>query len=97
MALRLRRSPIPSRLFLFSFVLLGATTLGKKLLDQARSTPTTTPLENDGGHQVLIIGYNPDTKEFAWTDPWGKDTKERWMTQEEAVRCTLGQYYIITW
>lgn len=69
----------------------------KKLLDQARANPTTSPLEWDQGHQVLIIGYNPDTKEIAWTDPWGKETKERWMTQEEALRCTLGVYYVITW
>jgi hypothetical protein len=69
----------------------------KKLLDQARATPDNSALAWDGGHQVLIIGYNPDTKEIAWTDPWGKQTKERWMTQEEAVRCTLGEYYVISW
>jgi len=69
----------------------------KKLLDQARANPETGALPLDQGHQVLIIGYNPDTKEIAWTDPWGRDTSERWMTQEEAVRCTLGQYYIISW
>jgi hypothetical protein len=69
----------------------------KKLLDQARSTQDWSPLPWDGGHQVLIIGYNPDTKELAWTDPWGRKTSERWMTQEEAQHCTLGQYYIITW
>jgi len=69
----------------------------KKLLDQTRANPETGPLPSDGGHQVLITGYNPDTKEFAWTDPWGRDTGERWMTQEEAQRCTLNQYYVITW
>jgi hypothetical protein len=69
----------------------------KKLLAQARATPETGPLPEDQGHQVLIIGYNPDTKEIAWTDPWGRDFRERWMTQEEAQRCSLGQYYIISW
>ena len=69
----------------------------KKLLDQARANPETGPLPVDQGHQVLIIGYNPDTKEIAWTDPWGRETQERWMTQEEAVRCSLGEYYIISW
>jgi len=69
----------------------------EKLLDQARANPETGALPARQGHQVLIIGYNPDTKEIAWTDPWGRDTSERWMTQEEAVRCTLGQYYIISW
>jgi hypothetical protein len=69
----------------------------KKLLDQARATQDWSPLAWDGGHQVLIIGYNADTKELAWTDPWGRTTRERWMTQEEAQHCTLGQYYVITW
>jgi hypothetical protein len=69
----------------------------KKLLDQARTNPQTGALPEIQGHQVLIIGYNPDTKEIAWTDPWGRATKERWMTQEEAQRCTLGEYYIISW
>jgi hypothetical protein len=69
----------------------------KKLLDQARATQDWSPLPFDGGHQVLIIGYNADTKELAWTDPWGRRTTERWMTQEEAQHCTLGEYYIITW
>jgi hypothetical protein len=70
----------------------------KKLLDQsrARTTKDPPPLGYDGGHQVLIIGYNPDTKEIAWSDPWGRNTQERWMTQEEAARCSLRQYYIIT-
>jgi hypothetical protein len=49
------------------------------------------------GHEVLIIGYNPDTKEIAWTDPWGRGTTERWMTAAEAQRCTEGQYYTISW
>jgi len=71
----------------------------KKLLEQSRA-PTTkspAPLPFFGGHQVLITGYNPETKEIAWSDPWGRNTQERWMTQEEATRCSLGQFYIITW
>jgi hypothetical protein len=72
----------------------------KTLLDQSRtsSTDKQPPLAPDGGgHQVLITGYNPETREIAWSDPWGRDTKERWMTMSEAQRCTLGEYYIITW
>ena len=71
----------------------------KKLLEQSRtpSSKEPPPLENAGGHQVLIIGYNPDTKEIAWSDPWGRNTQERWMTQEEAERCSLREFYIITW
>lgn len=71
----------------------------KTLLDQTRITSDAKqpPLGPDGGHQVLITGYNPETREIAWSDPWGRDTKERWMTMPEAQRCTLGEYYIITW
>ena len=71
----------------------------KQLLSQARtaSTDHQPPLPKDEGHQVLITGYNPDTREIAWSDPWGRQTQERWMTQEEAQRCSLGEYYIITW
>lgn len=71
----------------------------KQLLIQSR-LPTKTeppPLPNYGGHQVLITGYNPDTKEIAWSDPWGRHTEERWMTEEEAQRCSLGEFYIISW
>jgi hypothetical protein len=71
----------------------------QKLLDQTRqSTPDKQPpLPEIQGHQVLITGYNPDTKEIAWSDPWGRTTQERWMTQEEAQRCSLNEFYIITW
>lgn len=68
----------------------------KKLLEQSRRNQPP-PLREEGGHQVLITGYNPETKEIAWSDPWGREMQERWMTQEEAERCTLGQYYLITW
>jgi hypothetical protein len=71
----------------------------KKLLEQTRlpSNPQPKPLKDDGGHQVLITGYNPETKEIAWSDPWGRATQERWMTEEEAQRCSLGEFYLITW
>ncbi len=71
----------------------------QKLLDQARANAPENPppLPAIQGHQVLITGYNPTTKEIAWSDPWGRSTQERWMTQEEAQHCSLNQYYIITW
>jgi hypothetical protein len=72
----------------------------KILLDQARTAASEkrqSPLPVNESHQVLITGYNPDTREIAWSDPWGRDTTERWMTMSEAQRCTRGQYYIITW
>ena len=70
----------------------------KKILDETRaSLKSMPPLPPDMGHQVLIIGYNSDTKEIAWSDPWGRETAEHWMTEEEAERCSLNQFYIITW
>jgi hypothetical protein len=70
----------------------------KKLLEQTRDPKTKpAPIKDNGGHQVLIIGYNPETKEIAWTDPWGRETKEQWMTEEEAQRCSLGDFYVIRW
>jgi hypothetical protein len=71
----------------------------KSLLDASKTAEDKdeTPLGDNTGHQVLIIGYNPQTREIAWSDAWGRDTRERWMTMGEAQRCTLGQYYVITW
>ena len=70
----------------------------KTLLSAAAAQDKTlAPVSRNFGHEVLIIGYNPNTKEIAWTDPWGRQTSERWMTAAEAQRCTLGQYYTISW
>jgi hypothetical protein len=69
----------------------------KVLLGLSRSGPPLPPLQDYGGHEVLITGYNPETREIAWSDPWGRQTKERWMTYEEAQRCSLNEFYIITW
>ncbi len=72
----------------------------KSLLDASKTEEDKeqdSPLGDNTGHQVLIIGYNPQTREIAWSDAWGRDTRERWMTMGEAQHCTLGQYYIITW
>jgi hypothetical protein len=70
----------------------------KTLLSAAAAQDKTlAPVSHNFGHEVLIIGYNPNTKEIAWTDPWGRQTSERWMTAAEAQRCTLGQYYTISW
>jgi hypothetical protein len=71
----------------------------KTLLSAATTEDKALPPIHKGfmGHEVLIIGYNPETKEIAWTDPWGRETSERWMTAAEAQRCTQGLYYTISW
>jgi hypothetical protein len=37
----------------------------------------------DGGHIRLIIGYNPQTREIAFSDTWGSDYVIRWLHEDE--------------
>jgi len=70
----------------------------KSLLPAADAAAAKAPqADREFGHQVLIIGYNSETKELAWTDPWGRQTTERWMLVSEAQKMTLGEYYTISW
>ena len=58
----------------------------KQLLDQTRAATKgkDVPVPKYGGHQVCRSSdIIPSTKEIAWSDPWGRDTTERWMTSEE--------------
>jgi hypothetical protein len=63
----------------------------KSSLDILRQQPIDTP--PDGGHMRMIIGYNPITKEVAFTDSWGPLFTERWMTMEEAE--TISEHILI--
>jgi hypothetical protein len=40
--------------------------------------------DKESAHVVLIIGYNAETHEIAFSDSWGERYKERWMTLGEA-------------
>lgn len=53
------------------------------------------PKDKDTRHIVLIIGYNKDTNEMAFSDSWGEDFKERWITLQEAEQVSDGRFYAI--
>ncbi len=47
------------------------------------------------GHVRMIIGYNEATGEIAFSDSWGPQATERWMTEEEAQAISQGGYQFI--
>jgi hypothetical protein len=51
--------------------------------------------DKETGHVVLIIGYNKDTNEIAFSDSWGERYKERWITLPEAEMVSQGYFYIV--
>ncbi len=46
-------------------------------------------------HIVIIIGYNEDSKEIAFSDSWGERYKERWITIQEAEQISQQRFYVI--
>lgn len=53
------------------------------------------PKDKETGHVVLIIGYNKDTNEIAFSDSWGERYKERWITLSEAEQVSQQRFYVI--
>lgn len=51
--------------------------------------------DRTSGHVVLIIGYNKDTNEIAFSDSWGERYKERWITMQEAELVSQGFFYVV--
>jgi hypothetical protein len=51
--------------------------------------------DDESGHVVLIIGYNKDTDEIAFSDSWGERYMERWITIREANLISQGRFYVI--
>jgi hypothetical protein len=51
--------------------------------------------DDQRGHVVLIIGYNADTGEIAFSDSWGERFKERWMTLVEAEQISQSSFYVV--
>ena len=64
-----------------------------KIANEAISNSLPKDLER--GHVALIIGYNKDTNEFAFSDSWGERFKERWITFQEAEKISAGQFYVV--
>jgi len=47
------------------------------------------------GHVVIIHGYNPDTREIAFSDSWGERYVERWIGIDEAEMVSLKRFYVV--
>jgi hypothetical protein len=46
-------------------------------------------------HCTMIIGYNKETGEIAFSDSWGQRFTERWVRVEEAQAVSKGAFYVI--
>jgi hypothetical protein len=46
-------------------------------------------------HIVIIIGYNKETGEIAFSDSWGERYKERWISIAEAQQISQGRFYVV--
>ena len=57
-----------------------------------------TKLSNDKNrsHVVIIIGYNEDSEEIAFSDSWGNRYKERWISLKQGRQISNGRYYTIS-
>ena len=51
----------------------------------------------DGGHVCLVTGFNKETGEIAFSDSWGPEYAERWLTQEEAAAISQGTMVAVSW
>ena len=67
----------------------------KKQIAKARNDARKLKVNPANGHVRLIIGYNDKTGEIAFSDSWGPQAAERWMTQEEAQAISQGGCQII--
>ncbi|MDI1311589.1 C39 family peptidase [Prosthecobacter sp.] len=59
------------------------------------SANNSLPKDRESGHIVLIIGYNKDTNEIAFSDSWGERYKERWITLPEAEQVSQQRFYVV--
>lgn len=66
-----------------------------KNLDDARKAAKKLRVNPMNGHVRMITGYNEATGEIAFSDSWGPEAAERWMTQEEAQAISQGGYQFI--
>tara|TARA_B100000963_G_scaffold290440_1_gene260256 strand:+ start:809 stop:2248 length:1440 start_codon:yes stop_codon:yes gene_type:complete len=52
--------------------------------------------DKNRSHVVIIIGYNEDTEEIAFSDSWGERYKERWISLKQSKQISNGKYYTIS-
>lgn len=60
----------------------------------AAADPRLGP-DSDRGHVVIIMGYNEETNEIAFSDSWGEAYLERWITLPEAEQVSQQRFYVI--
>lgn len=61
----------------------------------SESASNSLPKDKDTRHVVLVIGYNKETNEIAFSDSWGEDYKERWITLPEAQQVSDDRFYVV--
>jgi hypothetical protein len=59
------------------------------------SGSATLVKDREKAHVVLIVGYNPETNEIAFSDSWGERFKERWMTLAEAECISQQEFWVV--
>lgn len=65
----------------------------KKVTEEAAGN--YLPKDRETAHVVLIIGYNKETNEIAFSDSWGERYKERWITLPEAEQVSQQRFYVV--
>ena len=66
----------------------------KNAVVAAAADPKLTP-DRSRAHVVIIIGYNAETNEIAFSDSWGERYLERWITLPEAEQISQKRLYVI--
>ncbi len=66
----------------------------KAKVKRESSTNQLSPDRNTA-HIVIIIGYNKETDEIAFSDSWGERYKERWISIAEAQQISQGRFYVV--
>lgn len=61
------------------------------MLGKVAETPA---IPGAGGHLRLIIGYQPQTREIAYSDTWGRGHEQKRLSLENAWMITLGLYAV---
>jgi hypothetical protein len=51
--------------------------------------------DDQHAHCTMIVGYNKETGEIAFSDSWGERFAERWVRIEEAQAVSKGAFYVI--
>lgn len=57
--------------------------------------PRDVAAEGRYGHVVIIMGYNEESNEIAFSDSWGERYLERWITLPEAEQVSQDRFYVI--